>query len=85
VAYDKICLVDRCPSVIVCGVTSQETNHCHKNVKLHRVIFPSAPDFHITSLHVFMFIMRSTCVAGRPHCRRHDSSCEQGHAPGIRL
>ena len=37
------------------------------------------------TLHMFMFIMRSACVAGRPHCRRYDSSCEQGHAPGFRL
>lgn len=25
------------------------------------------------------------CFAGWPHCRGHDSGCEQGHTPGIRL
>lgn len=39
----------------------------------------------IISVHVSTFMTRTAFVAGWPYCRGHDSSCEQGHTPGIRL
>jgi hypothetical protein len=32
-----------------------------------------------------MLTVRTACVAGWSYCRGHDTGCEQGHTPGIRL